>query len=218
MKQNLTAEQLVKIAEPLPPEAISAHPTRTGMSTIKGIFVTERLNEVFGVGEWIVKTKLLAPISVIVKTTSSGRERTEYTALSKTILEIPSAGIYYECIASSTNDDMGDAAKGATTDAITKIASWIGIGIDVYKGKHGAPVIPPKPYQAPPRNDVAPPTKTRTTAPVIIPAGLQKIHQEYILERAVKATDQERNDPRFAPTEDWTEERYRKGIEYFKNR
>ena len=145
MKQNLTAEQLAKIAEPLSPEAISAHPTRTGMSTIKGIFVTERLNEVFGVGEWIVKTKLLAPISVIVKTTSSGRERTEYTALSKTILEIPSAGIYYECIASSTNDDMGDAAKGATTDAITKIASWIGIGIDVYKGKHGAA---PKPANA----------------------------------------------------------------------
>jgi hypothetical protein len=65
---------------------------------------------------------------------------------------------------------------------------------------------------------VAPPTKTRTTAPVIIPGGLKEIHQEYILERAVKATDQERNDPRFNPTEDWTEERYRKGIEYFKNR
>jgi hypothetical protein len=145
MKGLLSAEQLRKIAEPLPPEAISAHPTRSGMSTIKGIFVTERLNEVFNVGEWMVKTELLAPISVITKTTSSGRERTEYTALSKTILEVPSVGIYYECIASSTNDDMGDAAKGATTDAITKIASWIGIGIDIYKNKHGAA---PKPVNA----------------------------------------------------------------------
>jgi len=218
MKHTLNEEQLRKIAEPLPPEAISAHPTRPGMSTIKGIFVTERLNEVFGVGEWMVKTELLAPISVITKTTSSGRERTEYTALSKTILQISSAGIYYECIASSTNDDMGDAAKGATTDAITKIASWIGIGIDVYKGKHGAPVIPPKPYQAPPRNDVAPPTKTRTTAAVVIPVGLQKVHQDYILQRSIKATEQEKNDPRFTPSEDWNEERYRKGIEFFKNR
>jgi hypothetical protein len=43
------------------------------------------------------------------------------------------------------NDDPGDAAKGATTDAITKIASWIGIGIDVYKGKHGTA---PKPANA----------------------------------------------------------------------
>ena len=218
MKNTLNEEQLRKIAEPLPPEAISAHPTRPGMSTIKGIFVTERLNEVFGVGEWMVKTELLAPISVITKTTSSGRERTEYTALSKTILQIQSVGIYYECIASSTNDDMGDAAKGATTDAITKIASWIGIGIDVYKGKHGAPVIPPKPYQAPPRNDVAPPTKTRTTTAVVIPVGLQKVHQDYILQRSIKATEQEKNDPRFTPSEDWSEERYRKGIEFFKNR
>ena len=218
MKYILTEEQLRKIAEPLPAEAIAPHPTKSNLSTIKGIFVTERLNQVFGVGEWLVRTELLAPISSIVRTTGSGRERTEYTALSKTILEIPSVGIYYECIASSTNDDMGDAAKGATTDAITKIASWIGIGIDVYKGKHGAPVIPPKPYQPPAKNDVAPPTKTRTTAPVVIPAGLQKIHQEYILERSIKATEQEKNDPRFTPSEDWNEERYRKGIEFFKNR
>jgi hypothetical protein len=218
MKQNLTPEQLAKIAEPLPPEAIAAHPTKDNLSTIKGIFVTERLNQVFGVGAWAVKTDLLSPITSATRTTKFGKERTEYTAVLKTVFTIPEYDIYYECIASSMNDDPGDAAKGATTDAITKIASWIGIGIDVYKGKHGAPVIPAKPYQAPPKNDVAPPTKTRTTAPVIIPAGLQKIHQEYILERAVKATDQERNDPRFNPTEDWTEERYRKGIEFFKNR
>ena len=67
------------------------------------------------------------------------------TAVAKTIFTVPEHDIYYECIASSTNSDPGDAAKGATTDAITKIASWIGIGIDVYKGKHGAA---PKPANA----------------------------------------------------------------------
>jgi hypothetical protein len=40
----LSPEQLAKIAEPLPPEAIAAHPRMAGLSTIKGIFVTERLN------------------------------------------------------------------------------------------------------------------------------------------------------------------------------
>ena len=30
---------------------------------------------------------------------------------------------------------MGDAFKGATTDALNKIASYLGIGIDVYRGK-----------------------------------------------------------------------------------
>jgi hypothetical protein len=136
--QELTPEQLAKIAEPLPPEAIAAHPRMAGLSTIKGIFVTERLNQVFGVGAWIVKTDLSSPITTVHTTTNAGRERIEYTAVAKTIFTVPAYGIYYECIASSTNSDAGDAAKGATTDAITKIASWIGIGIDVYKGKHGA--------------------------------------------------------------------------------
>lgn len=135
----LSPEQLAKIAEPLPPEAIAAHPRMAGLSTIKGIFVTERLNQVFGVGAWVVKTDLSAPITSAIATTRDGRERLEYTAVAKTIFTVPAHDIYYECIASSTNSDPGDAAKGATTDAITKIASWIGIGIDVYKGKH--PVV-----------------------------------------------------------------------------
>ena len=141
----LSPEQLAKIAEPLPPEALAAHPRMFGLSTIKGIFVTERLNQVFGVGAWVVKTDLSSPISTVHTTTNAGRERIEYTAVAKTIFTVPAHDIYYECIASSTNSDPGDAAKGATTDAITKIASWIGIGIDVYKGKHGAA---PKPANA----------------------------------------------------------------------
>ena len=217
MNQILTEEQLRKIAEPLPVEAISPHPTKPNLSTIKGIFVTERLNQVFGVGEWTVKTELLAPVSTIVKTTSSGRERTEYTALSKTILEVYNYGIYYECIASSTNDDPGDAAKGATTDAITKISSWIGIGIDVYKGKHGAPVIPPKPYQAPPSTSSAPPTKTRQSVPVIIPNELKEIHDKYCVAKALHGTPEEKVDPRFIP-DGWNEERYQKGIQYFNSK
>ena len=34
----------------------------------------------------------------------------------------------------SRNFDLGDAYKGATTDAITKIGSYLEIGIDVFKG------------------------------------------------------------------------------------
>lgn len=143
--KELTPEQLAKIAEPLPPEAIAAHPTKENLSTIKGIYVTERLNQVFGVGAWSVKADLSSPITSALRITKYGKERTEYTAIVKTIFTIPAYEIYYECIASSMNDDAGDAAKGAITDAITKIASWIGIGIDVYKGKHGAI---PKPANA----------------------------------------------------------------------
>lgn len=133
----MTKEQLDLIKKPLPKEAVTQHPTKQNLSTIKAIYVTERLNEVFGVGSWTIKTELVGP-GIIEKTrvTSSGRERIEFTAVLKTVLEIPDHKIYYESIASSVNDDPGDACKGATTDAITKICSYIGIGIDVFKGKH----------------------------------------------------------------------------------
>jgi len=139
--KELTQEQLQLIKKPLPKEAVAPHPTKPTLSTIKAIYVTERLNDVFGVGRWTIKTEEVFDqktpfLYEKVRITAAGKERTEYTAVLKTVLEVSDYGIYYECIASSTNDDAGDACKGATTDAITKICSYIGIGIDVFKGKH----------------------------------------------------------------------------------
>ena len=61
----------------------------------------------------------------------------------KLIFTIPSYGIYYECYGgndnggeNSKNFDLGDAYKGATTDALTKIGSFLEIGIDVFKVLH----------------------------------------------------------------------------------
>jgi len=135
-KQFLTQDQIALIKKPLPKEAVTQHPTKQNLSTIKAIYVTERLNDVFGIGSWIIETNIVGDVMEKTRTTSSGRERTEYTAILKTCLSIPEYGIYYESIASSVNDDPGDACKGATTDAITKICSYIGIGIDVFKGQH----------------------------------------------------------------------------------
>ena len=215
MKTNLSPEQLALIAKPLPPEAIAPHPRMTGLSTIKGIYVTERLNQVFGVGAWVVKTDLSSPIATVQTTTNAGRERIEYTAIAKTIFTVPAHDIYYECIASSTNSDPGDAAKGATTDAITKIASWIGIGIDVYKGKPGVPIARVPAERTPaPETTTAPATKKRTTEPVVVPEALRKIHQEYIISRAALGSPEEQADPRFVPN-NWDADRYQKGINYF---
>ena len=54
---------------------------------------------------------------------------------------MPEYGIYFECYGgndnggeNSRNFDLGDAYKGATTDALTKIGSYLEIGIDVFKG------------------------------------------------------------------------------------
>lgn len=125
-----SSEQLRKeLSAPLPNEAVKPHPTKTYLSSIKAIYVTERLNSVFGLGKWSIKTAEIERGDkgmVVVKVT----------------LEVKDYGIYYECYGgndnggdASKNFDLGDAYKGATTDAITKIGSYLEIGIDVFKGK-----------------------------------------------------------------------------------
>lgn len=125
LKRELTA--------PLPSEAIKQHPTKIYLSSIKAIYVTERLNNVFGIGGWKLSTQEIERGDkgmVVVKAT----------------LTVPLYDIYYESYGgndnggdTSKNFDLGDAYKGATTDAITKIGSYLGIAIDVFKGKISAP-------------------------------------------------------------------------------
>jgi hypothetical protein len=123
-----------KLFNPLPPEAITKHPTKSYLSSIKAIYVTERFTEVFGVGKWTTKVE---------------KEYVNYETgmvVVKVTFEVPDHGIYYECFggndnggAKSKNFDLGDAYKGATTDALTKIGSYMGVGIDVFKGKGALP-------------------------------------------------------------------------------
>ena len=121
-RKTITEEMKQALLAPLPDEAISQHPTKTFLSTIKAIYVTERLNDVFGVGSWKIKTDFI--------------DKCDKMIVVKTTLEIPEYGIYYESFGGNDNQGVGDAYKGATTDAITKIGSYLGIGIDVFKGKH----------------------------------------------------------------------------------
>lgn len=120
-----------ELRKPLPSEAVKPHPTKTYLSSIKAIYVTERLNDVFGIGSWTLKTDM-------VERSDGGN------VVVKDILEIPEYGIYLESFGgndnggeNSKNFDLGDAYKGASTDALTKICSYLEIGIDVFKGKAG---------------------------------------------------------------------------------
>ncbi len=125
-----TQEQLkAELYAPLPSEAIKQHPTKTFLSTIKPIYITDRMNEVFGIGQWQTKTE-----NVLVNDNG--------TVVNKVVFTVPEYNIYYECFGGNDNGgsgskgfDLGDAFKGATTDALNKIASYLGIGIDVYRGK-----------------------------------------------------------------------------------
>jgi len=159
--KTVTQEMREKLNAPLPDEAVKAHPTKTYLSSIKAIYVTERLNDVFGVGSWRIKVE-------------EAKVGEKGMVVVKVIFEIPEYGIYLECFGgndnggdTSKNFDLGDAYKGATTDALTKIGSWLEIGIDVFKGKHGAKQPQPKqqtqPKPQPQQQQPSPKPKTKLT-------------------------------------------------------
>lgn len=121
------------LSQPLPAEAKKQHPTKKFLTTINSVYVTERLNQVFGVGAWQIHSEVVSSEKMVVV---------------KTTLAIPEYGIEYECYGGNDNADLGDAYKGAVTDAITKIGSWMGIGVEVWKNM---PHIVPAPVTAPPK-------------------------------------------------------------------
>lgn len=131
---KLSPEDYAKLGKELPSWAIKSHPTRTKMSVIHPMAVIDRLNEVFGVGGWEFRTREI-DCTKEVQQTKSG-ERDIYVSSVHGTLDIPEYEIHLEQFGGSTNDDKGDALKGGATDALTKIASYLGIGAEIYKG-HG---------------------------------------------------------------------------------
>ena len=122
--KKITQEMKQLLDKPLPKEAIKQHPTKKFLSTINAIYVTGRLNEVFGVGAWQTKTETV---------TSAPTKNGTTMVVTKTIFTIPEYNVYYECYGGNDNADLGDAYKGSMTDALTKIGSYLGIGAHVWK-------------------------------------------------------------------------------------
>lgn len=125
-------EKVILLQKKLPNGAIKQHPTKTNLSVINPMAVIERLNEVFGHGSWQFTTEFLSCEKGIQKTKNGDREI--YMSAVKGRLEIPEFGVVLEQYGGSTNDDKGDALKGGGTDSLTKIASYLGIGAEIYKG------------------------------------------------------------------------------------
>jgi hypothetical protein len=148
--KKLTTEQITQLHQPLPAKALRPHPTKAFLTTINSIYVTERLNEVFGVGSWQTKSEII--------------NNTEKMVVVKTTLTIPEYGIYYECFGGNDNADKGDAHKGAVTDAITKIGSWLGIGAEVWKNEAGKQQASPTPQQKPKAQPKPAPAPTNSPA------------------------------------------------------
>jgi len=135
------------LQQPLPNWALKDHPTKKNMTVIHPMAVIDRLNEVFGVGEWQFKTreidctKEIQKVAVYAngKKTNELRDREVWMSSVHGTLTIPKHNIHIEQFGGSTNDDKGDALKGGATDALTKIASYLGVGASIYKGQGNRP-------------------------------------------------------------------------------
>jgi hypothetical protein len=138
---NISKEMTEKLQAPLPTWAVKDHPTKKGMSAIHPMSIIERLNEVFGVGGWNFSTEYIKCEPFIQKTKFG--ERQLYMSAVKGTLWImgeKTPEVHIEQYGGSSNEDMGDALKGGATDALTKIASYLGIGASIYKGMGNSPV------------------------------------------------------------------------------
>ena len=122
LNQNDKIKQ--ELLEPLPSEALKQHPTRKYLTTINSIYVIERLNNVFGLDGWKAKYEVVF--------------QDDSWVVAKCFL---TAGeIAVEQYGGNDNVDIGDRFKGACTDALTKCASYIGVGSHVWKNEKVAPV------------------------------------------------------------------------------
>ena len=132
MNKILEQEQRNKLNKRLPSWAIKPHPTRSNMTVIHPMAVIERLNEVFFFFFWNFTTEYIKCENFIQSTKNGDREM--FRSAVKGRLEIPEYGVTLEQFGGSSNDDMGDSLKGGATDSLTKIASYLNIGAEIYKG------------------------------------------------------------------------------------
>lgn len=131
--KKLTQEQVAQLKADFDASEISVNPRKTFLSTIKAYSIITRLNTVFGVGSWQLRTEYIATDKHEV-TTKEGKTKMMYEVIAKATLDIPEYGIHYEQLGGNEDECYGDSAKGAVTDALNKCASYLWIGYSVYNG------------------------------------------------------------------------------------
>ena len=148
----LTEKQISALRASFPAEALSADNSRGfELTSIKAAFVVERLNEVFGPCgcgwryvhspfEWI-EGEVLTEVALQFKVTEGGVNPVVWDAQAHGWSLIQDGESWSWPIFSpggrrpnKGNTPMTDARKGAITDGLTKAASMIGVGHEVFKG------------------------------------------------------------------------------------
>lgn len=125
-KKIIDADMRGALRAPFPDEAYSGHPTKTFLTVLKAMYVTERLNDVFGLGRWTVEHE------IIERTEDYVLIQSEFHSLDYDV-SVPKQ--YGGHKTTGKNTEIADGYKSALTDSISKIASYLEIGIDMFKGK-----------------------------------------------------------------------------------
>lgn len=107
--------------KPLPSEALLPDP-QSGLTNISSAFEIERLNQVFGVNGWNCE---YIPVNL-------DREKGEICIKASFF----AGDIRREAFGGNDNYRLGDALKGACTDALGKVCYQLGIGLEVYKTRN----------------------------------------------------------------------------------
>lgn len=133
--KKIPNELIEKLSAPLAAEAVKQHPTKKFLSTIKAIYISERLNDVFGLGAWSMTYE-------IIDKQPAGKS---FHVVVLVTLSIHEYELNFQHFGGNDNPDLGDAYKGAVSDALSKIAAThLHIGLNVYKGTHGQAPQQPK--------------------------------------------------------------------------
>ncbi|MCP4597031.1 Rad52/Rad22 family DNA repair protein [Neptuniibacter sp.] len=120
-----------KLREPMPPESISQHQSKKYLSTIKAIYIVERLNDVFGIGGWTLEHDVwfdepgyvVTRGCIIIGEPYNFSTPMQYGGHKKT----------------GTGTELADGYKSSVTDCQSKCASYLEVGIDVFKGQKEQP-------------------------------------------------------------------------------
>ena len=116
-----------------PAEAYSTDSSRGfNLTSIKAQYVVERLNEVCGVDGWALTGDYTSENGVVLffgtLTINDGTKAHQQMAVGSAVIK----------------KNVGDAYKGAQTDALSKAASKFGLGNEVFKGNVAPPAAAKK--------------------------------------------------------------------------
>ena len=112
---------------PFPLEAMDQMTYGAKLTTIKSMYVVERLNDVFGIGRWVHHHTIVS----LTKTEVVAKGRLEILDYDVVIPEQYGG-------AKIVTGDIASAMKGSVTNSLSKCASYLEIGIDVFKGQVSA--------------------------------------------------------------------------------